>query len=136
MFEQNAIFDFEVRPEPMYPLPFGFFECSHSYNMLPEGYVLAQGFPVPKRECGRGLEIPFEIMARQAMVHHPIHYGDGIIFKGSYTALVPMTRPGSGDGCEEEVQWHSVGTKPRMVPTHSGDRTKKIGQNRPSLRFL
>lgn len=70
------------------------------------------------------------------MVHHPIHYGDGTIFKGSYTALVPMTRPGSGDGCEEEVQWHFVGTKPRMVLIHSGERTKKTGQDSASGSYF
>lgn len=52
MCEQNASFNFEVRPEPMYPLPFGLFKCSCSYNMLLEGYVLAQGFLVLKKECG------------------------------------------------------------------------------------
>lgn len=43
MFEQNASFDFEVRPEPMYPLPFDFFECSLKVMSLPKAFLYQKG---------------------------------------------------------------------------------------------
>jgi hypothetical protein len=96
-------------------------------NMFDGGYVLAQGFPVPPRKVGRGIELPFDIMVEQAMTYHTISHRGSVILKGSHTALVPIVI----DGIEnidqaEEVQWHLIGKKPKLVHVDLPDESKRM----------
>jgi hypothetical protein len=63
--------------------------------MFDGGYVLAQGFPVPPKNIGRGIELPFNLMVEQAMTYHTISHKGCIILKGSHTALVPIVVDGA-----------------------------------------
>ncbi|KAF2727631.1 hypothetical protein EJ04DRAFT_132934 [Polyplosphaeria fusca] len=81
-------------------------------NMFNGGYVLAQGFPVPPREIGRGIELPFDMMVEQAMAYHAISHDRSIVLKGRYTALIPTLATHGPSG---EVQWHLIGRKPKVV---------------------
>ena len=95
--------------------------------MFDGGYVLAQGFPVPPRKNGRGIELPFAIMVEQAMTYHTISHRGSIILKGSQTALVPIVIDGIKTLDQaEEVQWHLIGKKPKLVHVDHLDKSKRI----------
>jgi len=95
--------------------------------MFDGGYVLAQGFPVPARKRGQGIESPFDMMIEQAMTYHTISHRGSIILKGSHTALVPILVDGIGTlDQSEEVQWHLIGKKPKLVQVDLTDESKRI----------
>lgn len=64
--------------------------------------VVGQGFPVPCRDHGRGLEISFEVMILLGRIWYPMEYLDGIVLKGRSTLLVPISKVGNA------VQWHFI----------------------------
>ena len=65
--------------------------------------VIAQGFPVSKRENGeRGLEIPLEIMAALGGVRHVTYFQGGLVLKGHSAIFVPVTRH------HQSIQWHLI----------------------------
>lgn len=126
------MYSFEIDTEPLEPLPSpdsqsGFTCCW--LNMFDGGYVLAQGFPTPPRQYGRGLELPLDIMIEQAMTYnaisHTINGEDCMVLKGRYTALVPVYLDGL-DTLDQtsEVQWHLVGKRPGLVAIGKIDESK------------
>lgn len=124
VFEQRGKTS-RIHNKALVPIPSGNASC---WLRMFQGYVLVQGFPVPKRTYARGLELPLDIMAIQAMAFHPINYWNGFFLKGSHTALVPTGIYGeeSSDGAQE-VQWHFIGTKPRLVEAGLDDQAKREG---------
>ncbi|KAF9641243.1 hypothetical protein BFW01_g603 [Lasiodiplodia theobromae] len=68
------------------------------------GYVLAYGFPIPARDFGLGVEMPFDIMTILGLACYPINYGAGLVLKGDNTALIP-SKESSGSNA---IQWHFV----------------------------
>lgn len=65
--------------------------------------VIAQGFPVPRRENGeKGLEIPLEMMAALGGARHLTEYKEGLVLKGHSAMFVPTKSYGSS------VQWHFI----------------------------
>lgn len=128
-FEKVDVDRFVIRTEPLRPLPLPGSTNSVGccwLNMFDGGYVLAQGFPVPPRKIGRGIELPLDMMVEQAMTYHTISDRGSIILKGSHTALVPILV----DGIEtldqaEEVQWHLIGKKPKLVHVTFADESKR-----------
>ncbi|KAL5320208.1 hypothetical protein ACEPPN_011009 [Leptodophora sp. 'Broadleaf-Isolate-01'] len=69
--------------------------------------VIADGFPIPKRENIPGVEISFDIMTTLSGASYPVDYSGGIVLQGLSTMLVP-TRLES----EDSLQWHFI-AKPR-----------------------
>lgn len=68
------------------------------------GYILAHEFPIPSRDFGLGVEIPFDIMTILGLICYPINYGAGLVLKGDNTALIPSKE--SND--PNSIQWHFV----------------------------
>lgn len=65
--------------------------------------VIAQGFPVSRRENGeRGLEIPLEIMAALGGARHVTNFQGGLVLKGHSVIFVPVTRH------HQSIQWHLI----------------------------
>jgi hypothetical protein len=62
--------------------------------------VIAEGFPIPTRQQGIGLEIPLQMMAALAGVRHAVSLEGGLILKGYSCAFVPVKR------YDDSVQWH------------------------------
>lgn len=94
--------------------------------MFDGGYVLAQSFPVPTRNSARGIELPFDMMIEQAMTYHTISHRGSVILKGSHTALVPILVDGIGAlDQSEEVQWHLIGRKPKLIQVDLTDVSKR-----------
>ena len=73
--------------------------CWHS--LLP-GITIAAGFPIPARtsDAQKGIELPFYLMIKLAMIWYPLELQGGVILKGYSTALIPMAR------YQDAVQWH------------------------------
>ena len=95
--------------------------------MFDGGYVLAQGFPVPTRKSGSGIESSFDMMIEQAMTYHTISHRGSIILKGKHTALVPILVEGIGTlEQSEEVQWHLIGKKPKLVQVELTEECKRV----------
>ncbi|KAK5042866.1 hypothetical protein LTR84_012431 [Exophiala bonariae] len=118
-FKKVDVNYFTIRMEPLRPLPpsgsLASIGCCW-LNMFNGGYVLARGFPVPRRKSSRGIELPLDMMVEQAMTYHTISHRGSIILKGSNTALVPISVDGIGTLDQaEEVQWHLIGKKPKLV---------------------
>ncbi|ETS86123.1 hypothetical protein PFICI_04148 [Pestalotiopsis fici W106-1] len=131
-FRKIGVQRFKIDTEPLKPLTSlgsqSEFPCCW-LNMFDGGYVLAQGFPTPPREYGRGLELPLDIMIEQAMaysaINHTINGQDCMILKGRHTALVPIRIEGLETLDQtSEVQWHLVGKRPDLVPIDSADQIK------------
>lgn len=55
-----------------------------------------------ERECGAGLEIPFDMLLDLSGVENVYHIEGGIILVGFFTALVPISR----DEATNSIQWH------------------------------
>ncbi|XTI83928.1 hypothetical protein V2W45_1327221 [Cenococcum geophilum] len=128
-FEKVGLDRFVIRTEPSRPLPSPGSPTTVGccwLNMFDGGYVLAQGFPVPTRNSGQGIESPFDMMIEQAMTYHTISRRGSIILKGSHTALVPILVDGIGAPDQsEEVQWHLIGRKPKLVQVDLTDVSKR-----------
>ena len=75
--------------------------------------VMAPGFPVPKRQGEKGIELPFSLMTDQAGILYPIKYKGRIYLRGFSCILFPT----SASKNFQAVQWHLV---------HSGDSKKRL----------
>ncbi|PVH67907.1 hypothetical protein DL98DRAFT_523065 [Cadophora sp. DSE1049] len=129
-FKKVGVDRFVIQPEPLRLLPSPVSTTTIGccwLNMFDGGYVLAQGFPVPPRKSGRGIELPFDIMVEQAMTYHTIAHKGSVILKGSHTALVPIFIDGVQTIDQaEEVQWHLIGKKPTLVHVDLPNESKRI----------
>ena len=129
-FEKVGRDRFTIRTEPLRPLPSPRSKNSVGccwINMFDGGYVLAQGFPVPTRKSGLGIELSFDMMIEQAMTYHTISHRGSIILKGRHTALVPILVEGIGTlEQSEEVQWHLIGKKPKLVQVDLMEESKRL----------
>ncbi|KAF4544271.1 Pfs domain protein [Lasiodiplodia theobromae] len=92
---------FSIKVEPLKLAPKTGGSCWHEMFV---GYVLAYGFPIPARDFGLGVEMPFYIMTILGLVCYPINYGAGLVLKGDNTALIP-SKESSGSNA---IQWHFV----------------------------
>ncbi|KAL1614376.1 hypothetical protein SLS54_009803 [Diplodia seriata] len=70
-----------------------------------EECIIAEGFPIPSRETGRGLEMSFDIMVILGRILYPMEYLNGMVLKGRSTILVPISREG------DSVQWHLLSSR-------------------------
>ncbi|RDW67029.1 hypothetical protein BP5796_09778 [Coleophoma crateriformis] len=75
--------------------------CWHELFFNP---VIACGFPIPRRNDEKGLEVPIHIMTALCGASHTIEYKGGIVIKGFSSMLVPLKRSASGDS----IQWHLI----------------------------
>jgi hypothetical protein len=92
-FKKVDIDRFVIQPEPLRLLPSLVSTTTIGYywlNMFDGEYILAQGFPVPPRRSGQGIELTFDIMVEQAITYHTIAHEGSIILKDSHTTLVPI----------------------------------------------
>jgi hypothetical protein len=65
-------------------------------------------------------------MVEQAMTYHTISHKGSVILKGSHTALVPILIDGTETLDQaEEVQWHLIGKKPKLVHVDLPDEPKR-----------
>lgn len=74
--------------------------------------VIAQGFPVPKRDNEeKGLEISLEMMAALGGARHLTEFDGGLVLKGQSAMFVPTK------SCGSSIQWHFVqGTRDDRMP--------------------
>lgn len=86
--------------------------------------VIADDFPVPKRNGEVGLELPFRAMTALSCVLYPLQTPNGILFKGYSTALVPKSQsiPGS-------IQWHFVQSSDSGEPLDVEDLLCHFGRS-------
>ena len=75
--------------------------------------IIAHGFPVPKRQGEKGIELPFSLMTDQAGILYPIKYKGRVYLRGFSCILFPT----SASNKFQAVQWHLV---------HSGDSKKRL----------
>ncbi|RDW61992.1 hypothetical protein BP6252_11425 [Coleophoma cylindrospora] len=75
--------------------------CWHELFFNP---VIACGFPIPRRNDEKGLEVPIHMMTALCGASHAIEYEGGIVIKGFSSMLVPLKRSASGDS----IQWHLI----------------------------
>ncbi|KAH7369731.1 hypothetical protein BKA65DRAFT_486888 [Rhexocercosporidium sp. MPI-PUGE-AT-0058] len=101
---RNSMY-FEIYGQELQPLSRE--EQEMCWNPLFPHSVIADGFPIPKRENIPGLEISFDIMTNLSGVSYPVDHSGGIVLQGLSTMLVP-TRLES----EDSLQWHFM-AKPR-----------------------
>ncbi|KAL5323210.1 hypothetical protein ACEPPN_007743 [Leptodophora sp. 'Broadleaf-Isolate-01'] len=101
---QNSMY-FEIYGQDLQPLSKE--EQEMCWNPLFPHSVIADGFPIPKRDNIPGLEISFDIMTNLSGVSYPVDHSGGIVLQGLSTMLVP-TRLES----EDSLQWHFM-AKPR-----------------------
>lgn len=72
--------------------------------------VIIRGFPFPERKHNeRGLEASIPVMAQLLDLHKAVTFKGGYVFKGRYTALIPVQK------FESSIQWHVVDTYPRKL---------------------
>lgn len=97
LLRKSGPLTFEISPICLQPI--GELSCWHN---LFENAVIAQGFPTPQRNGEKGIEIPFDLMARLAGTLDWVSYKNGIYLKGFSTLLFPTARTGAS------IQWHLV----------------------------
>ncbi|RDI76417.1 hypothetical protein Vi05172_g13596 [Venturia inaequalis] len=88
-----------VKLAPVKELPQ--FESSCWHPMFSH-YVVAEGFPVPKRNEERGIELPYHLMTTFGRIRYPQPYLDGMVLMGISTCLVPVSKT------KDCVQWHFI----------------------------
>jgi hypothetical protein len=72
--------------------------------------VIIRGFPLPERKHKeRGLEASIRVMAQLLDLHKAVTFKGGYVFKGRYTALIPVQTFGNS------IQWHIVDAYPRKL---------------------
>jgi hypothetical protein len=79
-------------------------EGTQCWHPLFVNAVLAQGFPIPKRNGETGIELPFELMTSLARTRYLSNFENGVVLKGFSTILFPT----SGISSSNSVQWHCV----------------------------
>lgn len=92
---------FEITLQPLQEIHSA--EKSFCWGPLLNNTVIAEGFPIRKRNGGVGLELPFHAMLALSCVSHSLQTPQGIMFKGFSSALVPQVQINS-----ESVQWHYI----------------------------
>lgn len=73
-------------------------------------YVIARGFPIPERDFGNGVELPFNLMATLGRIWYPTEYLDHVLLKGFSTILVPVLRK------KDSIQWHFISNSDQEEP--------------------
>lgn len=72
--------------------------------------VIIRGFPFPVRKHNeRGLEASIPVMAQLLDLHKAVTFKGGYVFKGRYTALIPVKM------IRNSIQWHVVDVYPRKL---------------------
>ncbi|CVK84535.1 uncharacterized protein FPRN_01994 [Fusarium proliferatum] len=72
--------------------------------------VIIRGFPFPVRKHNeRGLEASIPVMAQLLDLHKAVTFKGGYVFKGRYTALIPVKM------FRNSIQWHVVDVYPRKL---------------------
>ena len=67
--------------------------------------VIAQGFSIPSRTDGKGLEISFSDMVKLSRTLRLVEYDRGTVAEGAQNLLVPVKRLSNDGG----IQWHLEG---------------------------
>ena len=73
-------------------------------------YVIARGFPIPERDFGNGVELPFDLMVTLGRIWYPTEYLDHVLLKGFSTILVPVLRK------KDSIQWHFISNSDQEEP--------------------
>jgi ankyrin repeat protein len=73
------------------------------------GTVIAQDYPIPKRDQENGLELPFHLMTSLAGALYPMAHDGGIYLKGYSRLLFPTSSFESGS-----IQWHLITSPSRQ----------------------
>ncbi|KAK2593250.1 hypothetical protein QQS21_009049 [Conoideocrella luteorostrata] len=94
-------FAFEVNLRPLQGIEAD--DATSCWRPLFNNTVIAEGFPIRKREHELGLELPFNAMLTLSSAPYYLLTPRGILFKGYSTALVPRSRPN-----EKSIQWHLI----------------------------
>ncbi|KAJ3523775.1 hypothetical protein NM208_g12324 [Fusarium decemcellulare] len=100
---QVPMFDIDARLETL-PQTDSTGSC---WNTVIGPAVIITGFPLPDRDQDeQGLEVSVQVMAQLLGLPRAVTFEGGFVFKGRYTALVPVKKLGP---C---VQWHIIDTYP------------------------
>jgi len=88
---------------------------SPCWHALFASQAVAEGFQIPKRNGGKGLETSFEIIAALSQSLNFIEIDDGLVAEGLTTVLIPVAKLGQGK--YNAVQWHLEVKPPVVWPT-------------------
>lgn len=75
--------------------------------------IITHGFPIPDRQAGKGIELPFSLMTDQAGILYPIKYKGKVYLRGFSCILFPT----SASNNFQVVQWHLI---------YSGDSNRRL----------
>jgi hypothetical protein len=108
-----------LTPKLLSPVP----KTISCWPSLFQNAVVAQGFPIPTRSEGMGIEISFVDMTNLARSLAFVEVDGGLVLDGLVTVLFPVRRLLK----DKAIQWHL-----EMKPESSGDTTSNIGTH-PSV---